>query len=358
LSKKRSAVRNYTEYFLLRLVSGIVCVLPERAAWSFGKVLGRGLYFVDRPHRKVATENLSAAFPAKTPHAIKGHVKEVFENLGLVLVESLRVRKMLALGIERFVEKPDLSEVREAVDAGKGMIIATAHISNWEIAGHATSMMITPLKSVARPLENPLVEKYIDRIRRLSGQEIIRKRGAVRGMVKALNSGHSVAMLMDQDARSHGVFVDFFGRPASTWPTAAALALKHGCPIVVGFVERTGQPFRYRLVVDSVFRPRPTADRQADLQRLTQQITTRLEERIRQSPGEWLWIHRRWKTTPEQKEKRLKAKGRAHNRENSLTQKDRSRTSRARHRAQEQRFRPSDSKPPTHCSGLPEGNIE
>ena len=315
MSKKRNAVRNYLEYFLLRLVSGVVSVLPERAAWWFGKALGRAIHFVDRRHRKVATENLSAAFPAKTPDAIKNVVRKVFENLGLVAVESLRVRKMLAQGIERYVEKPDISELREVLDAGKGVIVATAHFGNWEIAGHATSMMVIPLKAVARPLDNPLVEKYVDNIRRMSGQEIIGKRGAVRDMVRALNAGQSVAVLMDQDARSHGIFVDFFGRPASTWPTAAALSLKHGCPIVFGFVQRADRPFRYRLICDRVFWPEPTGDRQADIHDLTQRITTRLEERIRESLDQWLWAHRRWKTTPGHKEERLKAKGRAHNKE-------------------------------------------
>ena len=297
--KKRGRLRLWTEYLALRLVAGVVSLLPEWAAWCFGKAIGRGLYILDRRHRAIASANLAAAFPEKTPDEIKNLVRKVFEHLGLVAVESLRIRKMLAKGIEQFVEKPDMSEVNKIISQGKGLIVATAHIGNWEVAGHATSVMITPLSSVARPLDNPLVEEYVDRMRRLSGQMIIGKRGAVRDMVRVLRSGGSVVVLMDQDARKRGVFVDFFGRPASTWPSAAALSLKLGSPIAIGFVRRIGC-FRYELIVDEIFLPEPTGDREADVQELTQRITSRIEKRIRECPEQWFWVHRRWKTQPAQ----------------------------------------------------------
>ena len=297
--KKRGRLRLWTEYLALRLVAGVVSLLPEWAAWCFGKAIGRTLYVLDRRHRAIASANLAAAFPEKTPDEIKDLVRKVFEHLGLVAVESLRIRKMLAKGIEQFIEKPDMSEVNKIISQGKGLIVATAHIGNWEVAGHATSVMITPLSSVARPLDNPLVEEYVDRMRRLSGQAIIGKRGAVRDMVRVLRSGGSVVVLMDQDARKRGVFVDFFGRPASTWPSAAALSLKLGCPIAIGFVRRIGC-FRYELIVDEIFLPEPTGDREADVQELTQRITSRIEKRIRECPEQWFWVHRRWKTQPAQ----------------------------------------------------------
>ena len=298
MSKKRSFVRNRAEYSLLCLVSRVVSVLPERAAWLFGLALGSLIHFFDRRHRIVAHGNLKAAFPEKAPGEITDIVRKVYRHLGLVVVESLRIRKMLAKGIEHFVEKPDISEVRKVLDEGKGIIVATAHMGNWEIAGHATSIMVTPLNSVARPLDNPLVEKYVDDMRRISGQKIIGKRGAIRDMVQTLKSGGAVAVLIDQDARGHGIFVDFFGRPASTWPSAAALSLKLGCPIVFGFTRRDDHAFRYELIVDRLFWPEPTGDRQADVANLTQQVTARLEARIRECPEQWFWVHRRWKTQP------------------------------------------------------------
>lgn len=287
----------WAEYLALRLVAGVVSLLPEWAAWWFGKAIGRCIYVFDRRHRAIASANFAAAFPEKTDDEVKDFVRKVFEHLGLVAVESLRIRKMLAKGIEQFVEKPDMSEVDKIISEGKGLIVATAHIGNWEVAGHATSVMITPLSSVARPLDNPLVEEYVDRMRRLSGQVIIGKRGAVRDMVRVLRSGGAVVILMDQDARKRGVFVDFFGRPASTWPSAAALSLKLGCPIVIGFARRIGR-FRYKLIVDEMFLPDPTGDREADVHQLTQRITSRIEKRIRECPEQWFWVHRRWKTQP------------------------------------------------------------
>jgi len=298
MSKKRSAVRNWVEYIAFRVVSGVAALLPEFAAWHFGRLLGRLICAASGRRREVTRANLAAAFPEKTPDDIRRLVRKVYEHLGLFGVESLRVPRMLSEGIEKYVRMPYLGAVRDFLEEGRPMIVVTAHIGNWELAGHACSAMIVPLNAVARPLDNPILEKYLAEFRKLSGQRIIGKRGAVREIVRALKSGESVAILMDQDAGRHGVFVDFFGRPASTWPTAAALALKLGCPIVFGFLWRLPKSFRYQLIVDSVFQPEPTGDRHADVLRLTQEITSRIEARIRECPEQWFWVHRRWKTRP------------------------------------------------------------
>ena len=296
--KARGLLRTWGEYIALRTVSAAASLLPEPAALLMADFLGWLMHLLDRRHRKVAAGNLAAAYPGKSPDEIRLLVRQVYRHLGMVVVESLRIRRMLTAGLERFVEKPDLTEVRNASAAGKGLIVATAHVGNWEIAGHAASIMFAPLNSVARPLDNPLLERYVDSMRRLSGQRILSKDGAVRDMLAVLKSGGAVAILLDQDARRHGIFVDFFGRPASTWPTAAALSLKLGSPIVIGFARRLGRSFRYRLIVDSVIHPQPTGDRDADVHALTQQITARIEARIRECPEQWFWVHRRWKTQP------------------------------------------------------------
>jgi len=296
--KKRGLLRTHAEYIALRAVSAAASILPEPAALLMAAFIGWLMHTLDRRHRAVAAGNLAAAYPEKSTDEIRSLVRQVYRHLGMLVVESLRIRRMLTAGLERFVEKPDLTEVHRANAAGKGMIVATAHIGNWEVAGHAASIMFAPLNSVARPLDNPLLEQYVDSMRRLSGQRILNKDGAVRDMLAVLKSGGAVAILMDQDARRHGIFVDFFGRPASTWPTAAALSLKLGTPIVIGFVRRIGRSFRYRLIVDSIFYPEPTGDRDGDVRALTQRVTARIEARIRECPVQWFWVHRRWKTQP------------------------------------------------------------
>jgi len=296
--KRRSLIRNGIEYLLMRAVSRLASSLPERAAYGLALLLGRLVRLVDRRHLKVARENLAAAYPEMPPEELRRLVGRVYRHLGLIIIESLRIRKMLTQGLGKFVSQPDLTEAREALKAGKGLIVVTAHIGNWEIAGHAASIMVTPLHSVARPLDNPLLERYVDEMRRLSGQSILGKRGAVRDMLQVLKDGGAVAILMDQDARKHGIFVDFFGRPASTWPTAAALSLRLGCPIVTGFVRRAEHGFRYELIADPVLWPQPSADREADIHALTQKLTSRIEEHIRKCPEQWFWVHRRWKTRP------------------------------------------------------------
>jgi len=302
LTKTPGFIRSNIECLLVRAFSRLASALPEKAAYRLGLLLGRIIRAVDRRHRTVADENLAAAFPEKTHDEIRELGRRVYRHIGLIIVESLRVRLMLDAGLHRWVQSPDLADARAALHAGKGLIVVTAHIGNWEIAGHAASIMLTPLHSVARQLDNPLLERYIDEMRRLSGQQILDKRGAVRDMMQVLKNGGAVAILMDQDARRHGIFVNFFGRPASTWPTAAALSLRLGSPIVTGFVRRLDGQFRYELIADPVLWPQPTDDREADIRNLTQLLTSRIEAHIRECPEQWFWVHRRWKTQPPPKD--------------------------------------------------------
>jgi len=299
LSKKRSIFRNYAEYISLCVISSLISALPGRLAHLLGRVLGRLAYSFDRRYRRIATANLSAAFPDMPAAGIKRIAKEVYRHIGLIIIEALRVGRILKDGIHNYVE---LEGGEKLPKTDKGMIIATAHIGNWELAGHAASLMIMPMHSVARPLDNPRLNKYVMALREMSGQKIIGKHGAVRDMLNVLKSGGAVTLLMDQDARRHGVFVDFFGRPTSTWPTAAALSLRLGCPIVFGFVRRLDGRFKYKLIVDSVFEPQPTGNHKEDVHRITQQITSRIEARVRECPEQWLWVHRRWKTPPPENE--------------------------------------------------------
>ena len=298
MSKQRSAFRNWVEYITFRVVSGVAAALPWRAAWHFGKLLGEFMHAVSPHRRNVARQNLAAAFPEKPTEEIHRLARKVYHHLGLLVVETLRVPQMLQQGIEKYVDPPDLAPIRQELEEGRPIIVVTAHIGSWEIAGHTCSRMVVPLNSVARPLDNPFLEKYLAKQRELSGQRMIGKRGAVRDMVQTIKSGGSVAILLDQDARRSGIFINFFGRPASTWPTPAALALKLGCTIVFGFVRRQPDRFHYNLILDSVFRPESTGNREGDVLKLTQQMTDRLESCIRECPEQWFWVHRRWKTRP------------------------------------------------------------
>jgi len=148
-----------------------------------------------------------------------------------------------------------------------------------------------------RPLDNPLLDRRLIALRGGTGNDVIPKRRAVRETMRALAAGRAVAILIDQDARDDGVFVPFFGRPASTTPTLALLALRTGAPIVPVFA-RVAADGRIGVHVQPAVDVRPTGDRDADVLRVTAACTAVVETWVRRDPEQWLWMHRRWKTAP------------------------------------------------------------
>src|SRR5262249_27610160 len=155
-----------------------------------------------------------------------------------------------------------------------------------------------PLSVVARPLENPTLDERLCALRSATGNSVIYKRKALASVLRELRAGRCVAMLLDQNVlESDGIFVEFFGRPASATTVAAALALKAGCGLVPAWTELLPDG-RYRLRYEPALEVRTHADREAEIVRLTQEIAARTEAWIRRVPEQWLWLHRRWKTQP------------------------------------------------------------
>jgi KDO2-lipid IV(A) lauroyltransferase len=155
-----------------------------------------------------------------------------------------------------------------------------------------------PLAMVTRPLDNPHLEKILFGYRTLSGNQVIHKQGAAKEMLRAIRRGDGVAIVIDQNVRGEdGLFVDFFGTPASTTPALATLALKTESPVVPVF----GIPMpdgRYRIRYLPEVQPERTGDTRADILALTQRCTRIIEDQIRAEPEHWVWMHRRWRTRP------------------------------------------------------------
>ena len=148
--------------------------------------------------------------------------------------------------------------------------------------------------AVARRVDNPFLDALVARVR--GGREaLIEKTGAVEAALERLRSGRSVALLLDENGGHRGLFVPFFGRPASTRKTAALLSLRTGAPVVVGAVVRRPKGLLYRLAL------LPPAERHGpeDVRRLTAEIAATIERWVREDPGQWRWIHHRWKTRPD-----------------------------------------------------------
>ena len=178
------------------------------------------------------------------------------------------------------------------------LIILTGHYGNWELAGYLFGMFGFPTVSVARTLDNPFLERYLRAFRERTGQSLIPKTGGFDQMIEVLDKKRALSFLADQDAGQRGVYVDFFGRPASTHKAIALLAIEHQAPIAVGVARRIGPGFRYEIRCEAVIDPTDLTGSVDDVRILTQQYTSALERLIRQDPTQYLWLHRRWKHQP------------------------------------------------------------
>jgi Kdo2-lipid IVA lauroyltransferase/acyltransferase len=286
-------------YGLLRAVLMFANMFPYSMAPRVGRWIGRVVQVLDRKHRRVTVKNLEKSRGVCPPDAIPEFIDRVYDNLGLLTVELMMMPKLIdRLGdlvrLERF------HVVEEVRRRGKGLITVIGHLGNWELIGLAVSAAGHPLHSLARPIENPRVDEYLTRFRTQTGQKIISKYRALGEMIRVLQKNEILIIQVDQDARSHGVYVDFFGRPASTHRSPALLSLKYGTPIVVANIYRENG--RHHCVLSDPILPEAYRMQPDPVRALTQAYTAKFEECVRARPEQWFWVHDRWKTAEKKPE--------------------------------------------------------
>lgn len=289
------------EYALVRGAVAVIQSLPMESAYAVGRALGRLAFRLDARHRELALSHLAAVFgDAVSPSERRAIVVRLYENIGQNVVDLAfmpRVLRPATLG--SFVTLT--RDVRESLAAlcGRGALFVSAHIGNWEVLGTAMTLFGIPLHSVARPLDNPYLDAFVLATREMFGQRIVGKHGAIASMARVIKSGGYLAVLVDQDARHHGIFVDFLGIPAATTSSVATLAHRYGVPILAGYIRRLGPGFRHEVRIGEPIFPDPGLPAEEDVRRLTQAYTDQIGRFVRETPDQWLWIHRRWKTRPE-----------------------------------------------------------
>lgn len=275
--------------------------LPIGVALALARAIGTLAWLVDARHRRVAMENLGHAYGDElTLQEKRRLVRRVFQHFAMLVPEVAKLSQLVTPDtLSRHFEFENFDAIDRALAKGKGAIFVSAHLGNWEVLGVVTSLRGHDLTTIARPLDNPMLNTMVNAFRERHGQRIVPKSGALRAMVQVMKRRGILTFVADQNARDNHVFVDFFGRPAATVKSVAALALRDGTPIVFGFGARQGRTFRYKVIVDDPIFPENTGDKEADILRITQAFTKRIEYYIRQYPEQWLWLHRRWKTQPE-----------------------------------------------------------
>ena len=273
-------------------------VLPRRWLLGLGRLAGDAGYVLDRRHREIGLRNLRLAYGGALDEAGRRRIaRACWRHFGTILMDTLAFPRFTAESIGSAVEVEGIEHVRQAFARGKGVLVFSGHFGHWELAALMQAHLGVPMHLVTRPLDNRRLERMLARLRGLSGNRIVHKRNAVREMLRALRQGGCVAIVIDQDAHEDGVFVPFFGRPASTTPTLATLALRTGAAVIPLFAVRESGD-RYRITYEPAVPVRPTGDRAVDVARLTADCTAIVERWVRRYPEQWLWMHRRWKTSP------------------------------------------------------------
>lgn len=276
----------------------LVSRLPRRLSLALGRRLGRLWAELDRRHVAIAAANLRQAFPQWEEPRCWRTARAVYAHFGSVLVDLLWLDGRRREDVLAVVEVEGREHVESALAAGRGALLVTGHIGNWELHGLAHGRLFGPIGVIARPLDNPALDERLCALRARGGNQVISKRKALSSVLRLLREGRGVAVLIDQNVQEKdGIFVEFFGRPAATTTVAAALALKTGCALVPTHTLLAPDG-RYRLVYDAPLDWQPSGDRRADIAAITQRLTTAIEGWIRDAPQQWLWMHRRWKTRP------------------------------------------------------------
>jgi KDO2-lipid IV(A) lauroyltransferase len=269
--------------------------LPSAVGLAAGRRLGDLLWWALPRRRAVALDNLQRVFGGERPPAeIRRLGRRSFQHVGMNLIEACRYLLRPTHVMLSRVRVEGLQHFQAAAAHGRGVFILTAHFGNWELLAAAHGLTGVPLSIVTRPLDHPLLEDLAARFRRRSGAELIVKRQAVREVLSALRRQRMVGILLDQNAtRAEGVFVPFFGFPASTSKGLALLALRTGAPVVPIFLRR--EPDGRHCMDVSAALP-PPAD--GEITTYTSMFNRAIEAAIRRAPEQWLWMHDRWRTRP------------------------------------------------------------
>lgn len=292
-------MRERIEYAAAYLGLKILGMLPRSVARFTGASFARLAYRMRTPLQRAADFNLRLAFPDWNDKQRDKTIGRMLQQAGWMAAEFARFPKYVRSEIETIVVVDGKENFESARQRGKGVLFLTGHMSAWELAPFAHALYGHPLYFLVRPIRNKLVDELINHYRCLSGNRPIEKNRSARTILKVLAAGGTVGILSDHNTSpEEGVFVNFFGTPASTTSGLARIALRTGAPVVPGFLRWDYAQKVYRLEFGPAVELSRSGDEEADVVENTARFTRVIEDYVREHPDQWLWAHKRWKTRP------------------------------------------------------------
>jgi Kdo2-lipid IVA lauroyltransferase/acyltransferase len=291
--RKRSAFRNILEAVPARLLILLLEYSPGPLADLLGAWCARLLDIAIPRLRRIANRNLKLAYPEKSAEWRRQTIDGVFASIGRLLVAFARLPRITKANVSGWIRCEGFEHYQLAKERGKGVLFATAHLGNWELSAYAHALLTEPMNVVVRPLDNPFIDALVELRRAMSGNILLSKRDFARSIFQALKKNEPVGILVDQNSSAeNGAFVPFFGTPACANLTFAKFAARSGAAVIPGFAIWNPQERRY------VLRFWPEIEMTGEAVEDTRRIQAAIEAAIRETPDQWLWIHRRWKTRP------------------------------------------------------------
>jgi len=292
-------MKEWIQYAAVWLILKGLGVLPRPLARSFAAAVARILYALLPKLQKPAEINLRIAFPDWTDTQRKAVIRGMIRNLGWMAAEFARLPKLTKENIEQVVILDGHENFLEGHRRGKGVLYLTGHIGAWELSSFAHALYGYPLHYMARRIDNQRIDALVNGYRCLSGDSPIFKNESARVMLKVLKEAGTVGILADQNTMpEEAVFVDFFGKPASTTTGIARVALHTDAAVVPGYAVWDANLQKYRLRFEPPVVLIRTGDPERDVLENTQKFTKVIEDIIRKYPEQWVWIHGRWNTRP------------------------------------------------------------
>ncbi len=300
MPKKRNKLQSKSELLAVRSLLGAIGALPLETSMRFGKSLGKFIGSRFPKLRKTAGRNLEVALPELSETEREKIIRGTFESLGRHLGFVSHFKRFEHEDIRNLIEVVGKEENFDpARDSGRGILFFTGHFGSWEVFnllpqafGHGMNMLV-------RRIDNPLVESYVESFRTRFGTVTLDKTKSARQMFRALERGELLGMMADLNVQEkEGVFVDFFGVPASTTTSIAKLALKTNAAVLPAFAVWEEAKGKYVVYLEPPIEYRKTANADEDVKNLTRDITSVVEKYVRKYPEQWLWIHKRWNTRP------------------------------------------------------------
>ena len=299
MAAPKTAVGLWGQYLAARMADMSLTIFDVRSNLATAAALGRLMYRLDRRHRLRTIAHLKLAFPEMSDSARAALARRSFEHFVQLVVEICHSPRLFNFeSWPRRVTFHNVGRSLDMINAGRSVIMVTGHLGNWEALGGILGMLGYPIDAIARPIDNRLINDWLLGIREKRGMRIITKWDATDRMVEVLSSGGVLGFIADQNAGDRGLFVPFFGKLASTYKSIGLLAMTQQTPIVCGYARRVGSGYRFEMGVQDIIEPADWEGRPDPLYYITARYMRALEMTIRQTPEQYLWMHRRWKSRP------------------------------------------------------------